>query len=245
MPSVNGIELCRAIRSDQRWRSLPILFLTAHRDVDTIRLLFEAGADDYIGKPIIAPELLTRLSNRVERAQLFRRLAETDNLMGVSMRRQSIRVLGRYVRLARRQQLPVSLAILDVDHFKLVNDRYGHAVGDGVLSRIAAAMLKMFRAEDLVARWGGEEFLLGMYGTSREDAATRLEVLLDKIRKMKFQDHDGMEFSVTISAGLAACPRDEVVLDALIRMADASLYSAKGTGGDRVVVADGEGGPET
>ncbi len=160
------------------------------------------------------------------------------------MRRQSIRVLGRYLRLARRQELPVSLAILDVDRFKSVNDRYGHTVGDSVLSRIAAAMLKMFRAEDLVARWGGEEFLVGMFGTGREDATARLEALLADVREMKFEDHSGNTFSVTVSAGLAAYPRDDVTLDGLIRAADESLYSAKEAGRDRVMVADGEGGQE-
>ena len=244
MPSVNGIELCRAIRSDHRWRSLPVLFLTAHRDAATIQSLFEAGADDYVSKPIIGAELLTRLSNRVERAQLFRRLAETDDLTGAVMRRQSINVLGRYLRLARRQQQPVSLSILDVDHFKSVNDRYGHAVGDTVLSWVAAAMLKMFRAEDLVARWGGEEFLVAMYGTSRENAAGRLEALLDQIRDMAFEDDDGNPFSVTVSAGVAAYPRDDVTLDGLIRVADDSLYSAKESGRDRMVIAEGEGEPE-
>ena len=237
MAGVSGIELCRVIRADQRWRSLPILFLTSDRDPETIRTFFEAGADDYVNKPIVGPELLTRLSNRVERAQLFRRLADTDNLTGASMRGQSVRVLGRYIRLGRRHARPVSLAILDVDHFKTVNDRYGHTVGDRVLGRIGRLLLGRFRAEDLVSRWGGEEFLVGMYGTGREDGAARLRAILGEIRETVFRDDEGNAFSVTVSGGVAEYPGDESTLDGLIRVADDALYRAKEDGRDRVILA--------
>ncbi len=240
MPGVSGIELCRVIRSDQRWRGLPILFLTAHRDAKTIQEMFEAGADDYVNKPIIGAELLTRLANRVERAQLYRRLAETDGLTGASMRRQSVRVLGRYIRLARRQNRPLSVAILDVDHFKSVNDRFGHNVGDRVLSRVGGLLVDTFRVEDLVARWGGEEFLVGMYGTAREDAATRVRAILKEVRGIVFQDDTGGEFSITISGGVAELWDESATLDDLIRSADDALYMAKDTGRDRVIVAGDE-----
>ncbi len=199
--------------------------------------MFEAGADDYVNKPIISAELLTRLANCVERAQLYRRLAETDGLTGASIRRQSVRVLGRYIRLARRQSRPFSVAILDVDHFKSVNDRFGHNVGDRVLSCVGGLLVDTFRVEDVVARWGGEEFLVGMYGTARDDAATRVRAILSEVRDIVFQDDAGGEFSITISGGVAELSDASATLDDLIRIADDALYAAKEGGRDRVIVA--------
>nr|MBA3969329.1 response regulator [Gemmatimonadota bacterium] len=115
LPHVSGIEICRVVRSDQRWSGLPILFLTARTDTDAVRRIFAAGADDYVAKPVAGPELLSRIRNRWERIQLYRRLAETDFLTGVVTRGKSVEMMERLLSLARRNAQPFSVAVLDLD----------------------------------------------------------------------------------------------------------------------------------
>ena len=237
MPNVSGLELCGIIRNDQRWASLPVLFLTARTDVRTVKSLFEAGADDYVMKPIVGPELVTRIANRLERARLFRSMAETDTLTGVANRRKSGQVLAQYLRLSERYGQPLSMAIIDIDHFKKVNDDHGHAVGDAVLRELGHILLQTFRGEDIVARWGGEEFVVGMYGMTRENGVRRLSELLDHFRGETFEGVNGNRFTITFSAGVAEAPSDGSDLQALYRAGDNALYRAKEAGRARVLPA--------
>lgn len=235
MPGLSGIELCQVVRNDPRWAGMPVLFLTAHGDGDTIRQVFAAGADDFVSKPIVGPELITRITNRLERTRLLRALAETDALTGVANRRKFTQVLEHFFSLADRQGQPLCLAILDLDHFKRVNDRYGHAAGDEVLHRLGEVLRRAFRGEDVVARWGGEEFLVGMYGMSRDDGVQRTADALEAWRQEEFDGPADVRFSITFSAGVAEYPADGGDLQALYRAADQALYQAKEAGRDRVL----------
>lgn len=237
MPHLSGIDLCRVLRNDPRWSALPVLFLTAQTDAETVRRVFAAGADDYVRKPFVGPELTTRIANRLERTQMHRRLAETDVLTGVANRRKSVQVLEHLLRLAGRQQQPLSLVILDLDKFKVVNDRYGHAAGDLVLRRMGEILLGSFRGEDIVARWGGEEFVIGMYSMQKENAVRRIATLLDQLRREVFAGTHGSSFQVSFSAGVAQYPVDGADLPALYRAADEALYRAKGAGRNQVLSA--------
>jgi diguanylate cyclase (GGDEF)-like protein len=236
MPHLTGLELCRVVRADVRWSSLPILCLTSHDDVDLRRELFAAGVDDYLTKPFLAPELVTRLVSRLERSRSQRAQAETDPLTGLANRRRASEVLGRYLRLADRHHQPVAVAMLDLDRFKQVNDRYGHAAGDAVLRRLAQ-LLRTFRGEDVVARWGGEEFLVGMYGTTRAHAVHRLAELLERLRRERLRAADDTTFHVSFSAGVVEYPSDAGDLQSLQAAADQALYAAKEAGRDRVLPA--------
>lgn len=237
MPNLNGIELCRVVRNDQRWTEMPVLFLTAHTDSDTIHQVFAAGADDFVSKPIVGPELITRITNRIERTRLLRTMAETDTLTGVANRRKFTQVLEQFFSLANRQGQPLCLAILDLDHFKQVNDQYGHATGDKVLHRLGEFLLQSFRGEDLVARWGGEEFIVGMCGMSRNDGVRRLATILEIWRQEEFSGPEDARFKITFSAGAAEYPTDGTDLQALYRAADQALYQAKKVGRARVLSA--------
>jgi len=240
MPGVDGIELCRVLRNDRRWAQLPVLFLTARTDRATIQRVFASGADDFVAKPIVGPELMTRITNRLERVQLFRSLAETDGLTGVANRRRSTQVLEHFLGLASRFDQPLSLAMLDLDHFKRVNDRFGHATGDGVLQSLGSLLAQCFRGEDVVARWGGEEFLVGMYGMDRLDGVHRLADCLERLREEPFGGPED-ELHVTFSAGVAQYPDDGADLPALYRAADQALYRAKRAGRNRVLPAGRHG----
>jgi diguanylate cyclase (GGDEF)-like protein len=242
MPDLNGIELCQVVRNDQRWTEMPVLFLTAHTDPGTIHRVFAVGADDFVSKPIVGPEFITRVTNRLERIRLLRTLAETDALTGVANRRKSTQVLDQFLCLASRQGQPFCLAVLDMDHFKRVNDHYGHAAGDEVLRRLGELLLRSFRGEDIVARWGGEEFLVGMYGMSRDDGVQRLAAVLKTWRQEEFSGPGDVQFRITFSAGVAEYPTDGADLQALYRAADQALYLAKKAGRDRVLPAGGSPG---
>ena len=169
MPGLDGIDLCRAVRADVRFGQLPVLFLTARTDAGSVKRIFEAGADDYVSKPVVGPELVTRIENRLDRVRLYRQLAETDSLTGVASRRKSTAALEDLIAMADRYGQPLSIALIDLDHFKRLNDQLGHAAGDTALRRIGTLLSTAFRGEDVVGRWGGEEFLVGMYGMGRDD----------------------------------------------------------------------------
>jgi diguanylate cyclase (GGDEF)-like protein len=237
MPGVGGIELCRVMRNDARWSATPVIFLTARTEAETVERVFAAGADDYVAKPFVGPELVTRVTNRLERVQLHRALADSDPLTGVANRRRSQELMGQLLHLAARSKRPFALALLDLDHFKQVNDRYGHGTGDEVLRRVARLLERAFRAEDVVARWGGEEFVVGMYGMDKDDAVARLAEVLDQLREEAFTLPGSEPLRVAFSAGIAQFPVDGADLPALYRVADATLYQAKEAGRGLVLPA--------
>lgn len=240
MPHVNGIELCQVIRNDPKWSSLPVLFLSSHTDVETVQQVFAAGADDFVNKPIAGPELVTRIFNRLERLRLLRSIAEIDILTGVANRRRSTQDLERFLRLAERHHQPLCFAMLELDYFKRVNDEYGHAVGDQVLQRVGKLLLQSFRSEDIVARWGGEEFVVGMYSTTKHVGMQRLVQVLETLRQEEFVQADGRTFHVSFSAGVVQYPEDALDLASLYQSADKVLYQAKTAGRNRVLVRTGD-----
>jgi diguanylate cyclase (GGDEF)-like protein len=240
MPFLNGIELCRVVRNDARWRDLPVVFLTGNTDAETIQRVFAMGADDYVNKPIVAPELVTRIANRLERSRLLRRLGDTDALTGAASRLRATHLIANFLRLADRQKLPVALAVLDLDHFKQVNDTHGHATGDEVLRKLVRLLGEKLREGDVLARWGGEEFVVAMFGSTKEDCARRLEMLLFELRRESFAAADGKTFNVAFSAGVAQYPEDGPDFQALYVCADAALYQAKSTGRGKVTTQSGK-----
>lgn len=235
MPIVSGFEICRALRQDSRWGRIPILFVTARDDAQSVQRAFSAGADDYIRKPIVPGELLMRISSHLNRARSNRELAETDPLTGIANRRKASELIDRLVRLARRSGEPLSLAVLDVDQFKQVNDSHGHAVGDEVLRGLAHFLTQSLRAEDVVGRWGGDEFVIASYGTTKSETANRLRDVIAAFASHKFSASDSNgALTVSCSAGVAQFPADGSEADAVRAKADAALYHAKQGGRNRV-----------
>ncbi len=244
MPSITGLELCRVIRSDPRWCTLPVLFLTARGDPASVHRVFAAGADDYVSKPVVGPELVTRIRNRLERLALLRKLSDFDALTEIPNRRRSMELIEQLQRIAERQQQPLCFALLDIDGFKMVNDRHGHGAGDEVLHALADFLERQFRGEDVVGRWGGEEFALGLFGIHRAAAAQRIRHALRAFANEEFAGRDGVGFHVTVSAGVAEFPTDGAELEDLYRAADEALYRAKEAGRNRVEEALPGGPPK-
>lgn len=240
MPHRDGIELCRVVRNDSRWASLPILFLTAHTEPEVLNQVFAAGADDFVGKPVVGPELVTRIINRLERIRLLRERAETDPLTKVSNRQKSTQRLETYLHRARQNHQPVCFALLDVDQMKQINDRHGHSMGDTILRHLGHLLRQQFDKEDVVARWGGEEFVVGMYGVLPAKAVQRLQQVLTALEQHVFlgQGQDDGEnagdgsplIHVTYSAGVVLYPGDGEDVRSLYLAADAALLRAKQRG---------------
>jgi diguanylate cyclase (GGDEF)-like protein len=201
--------------------------LTAHSASEIVSQAFAVGADDFVNKPIVGAELVARILNRLDRVKLLRQLMETDPLTGVANRQKSTQDLETFMRLADRTQCPLAIAVLDVDRLRDVNAQYGHATGDAVLRQFGHLLRQSFCREDVVGRWGGEEFVIGMYGMTREDGVQRLISVLAQMHQNAFVSDQGEPLQVTFSAGVAQYPEDGVDLKVLYRAADIALRQAK------------------
>ncbi|MEI2579304.1 response regulator [Scytonema sp. PRP1] len=219
LPDFNGVELCQIVRNDPQWSQLPVLFLSACNDVETVHQVFTAGADDYIQKPIVEPELIARVLNRLERTKIHRDLAEIDQLTGLTNRRKSIQQLTNLLYLAERHRQPFCFMLLDLNNFKQVNEQYGYDSGDMVLSRFGKLLKQSLQGSDILSRWGSEEFVIGLYGVKQEQGIKLLIRFLNIWNQQGFTDANNQTFSVSCSAGVAEYPKDGADLQALYRVA--------------------------
>jgi diguanylate cyclase (GGDEF)-like protein len=245
MPGMSGWDVLAAMKADPDLSDVPVVFLTGRSDtadmVDGLRL----GAHDYLRKPCEPTELLARVqaAARVKRLQdeLRQRneeldlISRTDVLTGLRNRRHVEEYLTKLVSLARRNVEPIAVLIVDIDHFKSVNDGHGHDAGDAVLAEVAGRMVDSVRLEDMVGRWGGEEFLVVLPNTAAQGAAELAERLRQVVAGEPCRLPDGGAVPVTISLGCAASVIDDAAT--LVRSADAAMYEAKESGRNRVVVA--------
>ena len=158
-------------------------------------------------------------------------------MTGVASRRKATEVLDSFIAMCARFGQPASFALLDLDHFKRLNDQLGHAAGDAALRGVGNMLLGAFRGEDQVGRWGGEEFVVGMYGMARGDGVQRLAEVLESFREQVFSGREGRTARLSFSAGVAEYPRDGHDLPELLRAADEALYRAKAAGRNRVLPA--------
>jgi diguanylate cyclase (GGDEF)-like protein len=231
MPHISGIELCQVVRNDPRWSGLPILFLTAHTDAEIMHRVFAAGADDYVRKPIVGPELVNRIFNRLERSRLLKTLSETDALTGVANRRKSTQELTQFLEWSRHCRQPFCFAIVKLDHLGHITQQYGHAAGDEVLARFGELLRQTFHSEDVVGRWGGAEFVVGMSGMTKEDGVRRLSDLRKMLRQFEFKAENGTSFRATFSVGVVQYPQNGDALQLLYRAASVVL-GREDAGGD-------------
>ncbi len=233
MPHLSGVELCRVVRNDARWAEIPVIFLTGHDDAETVHRVFTAGADDFVAKPIVGPELLTRVFNRLERLRLRRRLLEIDLVTGVWNRGKGSQMMAGFLDLARRHGQPFCLGVIHVMGLKEINVKHGRGAGDAVLERVSHALSDGLRSEDVLARWSGEELAVGMYGLTRYDGVQRLTQLLEAARRESAVG-DG---HAVLNAGVAQYGEDGSDLDSLSRVAESALMQAQAAGEGKVAHA--------
>ncbi len=249
MEPISGVDACRMLKSASARAEvfLPVLLLTARSDIDSRVEGLRIGADDYICKPFDERELLARVANMVAIKRMhdevtvakarLERLAVRDELTGLYNYRYLQSRLSEEFKRAERYREPLSCAMVDIDHFKSFNDRFGHDVGDQVLKVVAERLLEAVREVDVVARYGGEEFLLVLPSTHLAGALTVAERVWRRMSEETFSWRDGERERVTVSVGVALYPSRGVgSRDELLKAADKALYMAKEDGRDRICV---------
>ena len=223
MPNISGIELCQAVRSDPNWQEIPILFLTAHKDVSIIQKIFAAGADDYLVKPVVAVELLTRINNRLERNRLLQTLSTRDPQTGVLNQLQSSRELESLLQQAEINKSPLSVAIFSVSQLHQINIQYGHNVGNQVLQRWGQLFKSAFLGDEILGYWGNGEFVVGMPGLFKAEASDRLNDILTNLRQQVFSTPDGSRFQVNCNFAIVEYPTEGKTLQSLYQVASKFL----------------------
>ncbi len=250
MPGMDGFEVCRRLKQDDATKNIPIVFVTAATDNEHEEKGLKLGAIDYIRKPFHVPIVRVRIQNHLRlkrKSDLLEQLVRIDGLTDICNRRGFGEALDREWKRCQRHGAPLALIMIDIDHFKVFNDTYGHADGDACLARVARTIsLSLNRSTDLAARYGGEEFAVLLPETPLTAAGEIADTIRRKVRDLSIANVCA-ENCVTISLG-AACLRpthDAEGPQQLIRMADQALYQAKTQGRDRVSLAGDEHGDTT
>lgn len=240
MPGMDGYAVCAALEASPRLQDIPVIFVTALSQPEDETRALEAGAVDFISKPFNVAVVRARVRSQLtikRQADAMRELSMTDGLTGMANRRHFNDRLAAEWRRCARAGVPLSLIMIDIDHFKLYNDRYGHQAGDVCLQQVSAAMKRCAsRPQDLLARYGGEEFILLLPQEGPEGVAAVAQRIQDEVRKLALpHEASPTAATVTISMGLATAmpPLEPQDANTLIRSADGNLYRAKQTGRDR------------
>lgn len=245
MPRKDGPTLCRELREQADRPYVYVLLLTAKTQEKDLIEGLGAGADDYLTKPFSAEELRARLfaGERIVAVQhqltsareALREQAIRDSLTGLFNRRYLEEALGRELRRARHGDEHLGVLMLDLDHFKNLNDLHGHPVGDAVLKQVGMLLQAHTRREDIACRYGGEEFVVILPGAPPPVAWRRADELRLAVRSTSLQSQGKAIGFLTVSIGVACYPQDGTTVEALLAAADQALYRAKHEGRDRVV----------
>jgi len=241
MPGLDGFAVCARLKSDPTTEEIPVLFLSALGGEADETLALEAGAIDFITKPISPVVVAARVRNHLELKRskdLLRDLSLADGLTGIANRRRFDRQLESEWQRTRRRKLPLAVIMGDVDHFKLYNDTYGHGAGDGCLKVVASCFAgSLQRPGDLAARYGGEEFVCILPETTLEGAMEVAQRICESVAALGIpHSHSSASDCVTVSLGVAAChPSEGGTPHELLAAADAKLYEAKSGGRNRAI----------
>lgn len=250
MPSMNGFELCAAMKSDRRLAEVPVIFVTSHGDVEVEVAGFSVGAADFIRKPPTPEVVVARVRTQLRLKQLtdaLRHAALVDALTGVANRRRFDEQLQSESERAQRSGEPLSLLMIDVDYFKRFNDCYGHPAGDDCLREVALELQQLVRRPaDQLARYGGEEFTMLLPQTDLAGATHLAERVVETVAALDILHADSpLGGRVSVSVGVACAGRTvdtagtPMNAAALLATADRALYAAKAAGRGRVVTASG------
>jgi len=253
MPRLNGLQLCKKIKATKVSDYVYVIFLTGKADIDNVVEGLEAGADDYVTKPFNKKELISRINVGARYVQLQQKLREaykelhllsiTDGLTRILNRRALLERLEEELHRASRENAFFCLIMLDIDHFKRVNDKYGHQAGDKVLVEVVKRVKSMLRPYDIIGRYGGEEFLVGILGEDREIGLKKAEDFRRCVEEKEFEYND-KKLKISISLGISyqkiGDTKNDIpqLLDDLTKKADEALYKAKETGRNKVVCLD-------
>lgn len=232
MPELDGFKVAEILKEEPVTKEIPIIFMTAKNDDESIERAFQYGAVDYIIKPVKKIDIISRVNIHLKMAEMIQELrlaVDTDGLTKLFNHRKIIEILNDEIRRAKRYKSNLSVLMMDIDFFKKVNDSYGHRFGDTVLEKISQCITETIRDTDLAGRYGGEEFLVVFPGVDEEEAKQGAERIRRNIEKVVFENG----FHTSVSGGVIQF-FDESAGE-LIEKADRRLYCAKNGGRNRIV----------
>jgi diguanylate cyclase (GGDEF)-like protein len=233
MPKCNGIELAQVIRLNQDWLRVPITYLSHEQDVEKRAVAMGRAGDDFLSKPLGDRELITAVSVRAARSRQLSDALDRDSLTGLLKHSRIKEQVDMELSRAVRTQENLSVVMLDLDHFKRINDTYGHSAGDKVIKAIAHLLRQRVRKTDAVGRYGGEEFVIVLPRCSCEEALVLMEDVRQRFCDITFAA-DQRNYNVTLSAGIASYRPGVERAEQLLQEADAALYRAKEGGRNRI-----------
>lgn len=236
MPSCTGIELAEVVRYHTHWIHIPIIFLSSERNERRKILAMMTGGDDFIAKPVVEENFVSIIKSRAQRARQLAELMTRDSLTGLLKHTEIKERLAHEYARAQRNKSNLSVAMIDIDKFKRVNDTYGHQTGDVVIATLAHLLRRGLRTTDIVGRYGGEEYMVVLPDTDAENAAKKLNALRAEFATVKFR-HNDEEFNCSFSGGI--CQSDLINnTDEFVEQADMALFRAKERGRNQIVQAD-------
>ena len=235
LPGCTGLEIARVIRQQNRFLSLPLIFLSTEANLNKHLDALIAGAEDFIIKPVSSQHLVVSVQARIRRAKKLNSLMVMDSLTGLYDHTTLIDKLGLEVARSRRNGKPLAFAMLDLDHFKTINDRYGHLTGDRVLKNLARMLKQRLRVTDIIGRYGGEEFGVVLLDTDLKTAQHVMDEIRVNFSKLNHHHASQTDFRVTFSCGVSSFPLYQDV-QSICESADQALYRAKAHGRNCVAV---------
>ena len=234
LPDISGYDLVRYLRQDERNAALPVLFLTTESQMQSRFRSAQVGGDDHLTKPIVPPVLLSVVASRLERARFLKNLLNRDGLTRLFTHTALIeRAQALHAQKTRDPSRQFAWVMIDLDHFKSVNDRFGHPVGDRVLAALAALLRRRLRQSDTIGRYGGEEFVVLFEGLTESDVLHLMGRVLEEFREIDLEAPGRPSFRATFSAGVAMLT-EGMTLDTWKKAADDALYAAKAAGRNRI-----------
>jgi diguanylate cyclase (GGDEF)-like protein len=237
LPDISGYDLVRYLRQDERHATLPVLFLTTESQMQSRFRSAQVGGDDHLTKPVVPPVLLSVVASRLERSRFLKNLLNRDGLTRLYTHTALMdRAQALHAQKGREPGREFAWVMVDLDHFKSVNDRFGHPVGDRVLATLSALLRRRLRQSDTIGRYGGEEFAVLFEGLPEHEVIRLMERVLHEFREIDLEVPGKPPFRATFSSGVAML-QEGMSLDAWKKASDDALYAAKAAGRNRVVAA--------
>ena len=236
MPELNGFEVCQKLKNSPCTKHIPIIFITAKSDEESIEMAYDLGGIDYVTKPFKSKELLARVKTQIELKNLITSLeylSSHDTMTGILNRRKFFELAASNFNKKKKNQYSV---MIDIDRFKNINDLFGHHMGDIVIKQVVNTIEAYVKKETLFARLGGEEFVLFGEYESKDSIYNEMEIIRKNIQDLQISEDSGKEISVTISCGISFYNDKFTSIDELLKDADAALYEAKGQGRNKSVI---------
>jgi len=238
MPDMDGYEVCKKLKENSSTKDIPIIFITAKTDEDSIEKAYDVGGSDYVTKPFQPKELISRVKKELKLQELMdelKLLASTDPMTQLYNRRYFTNVTKHILGLAKRQEQPLSLIMADIDKFKNINDTYGHHIGDEVIVYLAKIMKKQQRESDIICRYGGEEFVILLPNTDLKNAKLIAENLRKTIEtsSIELENNEKLNFTLSLGVSVVDVKNEDNIFEVLQR-ADEALYEAKESGRNKI-----------